>query len=90
MAFPVKLELYKNGCLIGQFVAQDEDGLSRPIEMDTGTGWLDASSLYQALLDKGCDQVTDSFRVCHSFEKWGSLQQEVVRIKVRLTRLPCN
>ena len=49
--------------------------------------WLDAAGLYQKLLDKGCDHVTDTFRVCNSYEKWGDMQQEVVNIKVRLQRL---
>lgn len=84
MAFPIKVVLYKNGQMFREFIAENEDGLYFPIEMDSGTGWLDAVSLYQTLLDKGCSQATDTFRVCHSYEKWGGMQQEVVEITVQM------
>lgn len=87
MTYPVKLELYKNGHLFGEFIAENEDDLYCSIEMDTGIGWLDAVPLYQTMLDKGRDHITDAFMVCHSYEKWGAMQQEVVKIKVRLERL---
>jgi len=84
MSYPVKLALYRNGELVGEFLALNEDDLRCPVEMDTGTGWLDAAPLYQKLLEKGCGQLTDTFRVCHSYQKWGSMQQEVVQIEVRV------
>lgn len=87
MTYPVKLELYKNGHLFSEFIAENEDDLYCRIEMDTGIGWLDAAPLYQTMLDKGRDHITDTFRVCHSYEKWGAIQQEVVKIKVRLEHL---
>lgn len=87
MSFPVKLTLYKDGQFWGESVVENEAGLRLPIEMYTGTGWLDAAGLYQELLDRGCDQVSDTFRVCHSYEKWGAMQQEVVMVKARLQRL---
>ena len=55
--------------------------------MDTGIGWLDAEPLYQQLIASGRDHATDTFRVCHSYEKWGDLQQEVVEVKVRMHRI---
>jgi hypothetical protein len=87
MSFPVKLELYKDGHLFSELIAENEDDLYCSIEMDTGIGWLDAEPLYQLLLEKGCAQVSDTFRVCNSFEKWGAMQQEVVSIKVCLRRI---
>lgn len=87
MTYPVKLALYKNGHVFSELVAENEDDLYCRIEMDTGVGWLDAEPLYQTMLAKGCDHISDTFRVCHSFEKWGDMQQEVVKIKVRLERL---
>lgn len=86
MSYPVKLSLFKNGHLFSELIAENEDYLYCRIEMDTGIGWLDAAGLYQRLLDKGRNQVTETFRVCHSYEKWGDMQQEVVNIKVRLQR----
>lgn len=87
MTYPVKLALYKNGHLFGELIAENEDDLYCRIEMDTGIGWLDAAGLYQKLLDKGCDQVSETFRVCNSYEKWGAMQQEVVKIKVKIQRV---
>ena len=87
MTYPVKLKLYKNGHLFSELIAENEDELYCRIEMDTGIGWLDAAPLYQMMLDKGREHITDTFRVCHSYEKWGDMQQEVVKVKVRLERL---
>lgn len=87
MPYPVKFELYKNGYLFRESIAEKEDDLYCPIEMDTGTGWLDASPLYEKMQAKKRDQVAETIRVCHSYEKWGAMQQEVVAIKVRLQRL---
>lgn len=87
MQFPVKLQMYKNGHLFCEFEAENEEDLYCAVEMDTGTGWLDAAGLYQKLLDKECNEVTANYRVCNSYEKWGAMQQELVDIKVRLQRL---
>lgn len=83
MTYPVKLSLFNNNHLLREFIAENEHDLKCPIEMDTGTGWLDATGLYQKLLDKQ-KPVTEVFKVCHSFEKWGAMQQEVVKIKVKM------
>jgi len=87
MPYPVKLKLYKNGHLFSERVAENDDDLNCPIEMDTGTGWLDALGLYHKLVQRGCYQVTDTFRVCNSYEKWGDLHQEVIVIKAKLQRM---
>lgn len=87
MSYPVKLSLYKNGHLFEERIAENDDDLYCSIEMDTGTGWLDAAGLYQILLDKGWERAVKSYNVCHSYEKWGELQQEVVEITVRLQRM---
>ncbi len=84
MSYPVKLTLYKNGHVIREQIADNENDLYCPIEMDTGTGWLDVEPLFQLMLQKGCDQASDTFCVCHSYEKWGKMQQEVVKIKAQL------
>lgn len=87
MTFPVELRLYKNGYLIREVIAEDEDDLYCTVEMDTGIGRFDAAGLYQQLMDRECDQVTGSFRLCNSYVKWGQMQQEVVIIRVRLSRI---
>lgn len=87
MTYPVKLRLYKNGHLFSELVAENEDDFYCPIEMDTGVGWLDVAPLYHTMLDKKVGHITDTFRVCHSYEKWGGMQQEVVKIKVRLEQV---
>ena len=87
MSYPIKMELYKNGCRLYDGVAEIADDLRCPIEMDTGIGWLDAYPLYRELQEKGGREISGSVKVCHSYEKWGALQQEIVRIKVRLRTL---
>jgi hypothetical protein len=83
MTYPVKLLLFNNNHLFQEVIAENENDLKCPIEMDTGTGWLDAAGLYQKLLHKQ-KPVTEVFKVCNSFEKWGAMQQEVVKIKVKM------
>ncbi len=83
MTYPVKFSLFKSNYLLREFIADDERDLKCPIEMDTGTGWLDATGLYQELLDKQ-EPVTEVYKVCNSFVKWGAMQQEVVMIKVMM------
>jgi hypothetical protein len=87
MREPVKLELFKEGVLFEELIANCEDDLYCRIEMDTGIGWLDVEPLYQRLMASERDHVTDTYRVCHSYEKWGDLQQEVVEVKVRMHRI---
>jgi hypothetical protein len=87
MFIRVKLMLYKNGHLFQERIAENEDDLYCRVEMDTGVGRFDTAGLYQSLLDKRCDHVTGTFRVCNSYEKWGAWQQEVVEITVRVERL---
>ena len=87
MQEPVRLELFKDGLLYEEFVAENEDDLYCRIEMMTGVGWLDAEPLYQALISTKREHITDIFPVCHSYEKWGGMQQEVVKIKVRMHRI---
>jgi len=87
MQHPVKLELFKDGSLYDEFVAESEDDLYCRIEMITGIGWLDTEPLYLALLDAGKDKISDTFSVCHSYEKWGGMQQEVVKVKVQMHRI---
>ena len=84
MSYPVKLELFKNGQLLYSLIAKNADDLNCNIEMETGIGWLDAFPLFQKMLNKGTDHITKTICVCHSYEKWGGLQQEEVKIKVRL------
>lgn len=87
MEHPVKLELFKEGNFYDEFVAETEDDLYCRVEMLTGIGWLDTEPLYLALLAAGREQMTETFSVCHSYEKWGDLQQEVVKVKVRMHRI---
>jgi hypothetical protein len=78
------------GVFIEELIAKNADDLYCRIEMDTGIGWLDTEPLHQMLVASGRAQVTDTFRVCHSYEKWGDLQQEVVEVKVIMHRIkPC-
>jgi hypothetical protein len=87
LPFRVNLTLFKDGHLSGEFIAENASDLYCRIEMDTGISWLDTASLYQALVDKGCEHKTETFRVCNSYEKWGAMQQEVVKIKVQMRRV---
>jgi hypothetical protein len=87
MSFPVKLELFKEGVFYDEVIVEQEDDLYCRIEMLSGIGWLDAEPLYQRLLVSKRDVVVEHFRVCHSYEKWGELQQEVVNVKVRMHRI---
>lgn len=87
MEHQVRVELFKDGIAYEDFIAENEDDLYCRIEMLTGVGWLDAEPLYQALLTTGRDHITDIFPICHSYEKWGAMQQEVVKVKVRMHRI---
>lgn len=87
MQEPVRLELFMDGLFFKEFIVKTEADFNCRIEMMTGVGWLDTRPLYQVLLATGRDHVTDIYPVCHSYEKWGEMQQEVVRIKVRMHRL---
>lgn len=88
LPFSVNMTLTKNGHVFSKFVAETENDLCCTIEMDTGTGWLDALGLYQRMANKKRDHLSESFSVCNSYEKWGAMQQEVVKIRVKLQRLP--
>lgn len=91
MQYPVKLELFKDDVFFEELIANNADDLYCRIEMDTGIGWLETEPLHQMLVASGREQVTDTFRVCHSYEKWGDLQQEVVEVKVIMHRIkPCS
>ena len=87
MPHPVKLELSKHGRVFEERIVEGPDDLNCRIEMMTGIGWLDAAPLYQKMLDENRDRISETFRVCHSYEKWGGWQQETVDIKVRMQRL---
>jgi hypothetical protein len=88
LPFSVTLTLSRNGHVLREFVAETRDDLACAIEMDTGTGWLDAAELYQRMANKKRDHLSETFNVCHSYEKWGGMQQEVVKIRVKLQRVP--
>jgi len=87
MENPVRLELFKEGIFVEEIIANSKDDLNCRIEMLTGTGWLDTVQLYGMLIASGRDFVSDSFRVCNSYEKWGSLRQEVINVKVKMYRV---
>jgi hypothetical protein len=88
LPFSVTMTLSKNGHVFRELIARTCNDLSCPIEMDTGIGWLDAAELYQRMAIKNFDQLSETFSVCHSYEKWGGMQQEVVKIHALLKRLP--
>lgn len=88
LPFRVTMTLSKNGLVFREFIAGSCDDLSCSIEMDTGTGWLDAAELYQRMANKEREHLSETFSVCHSYEKWGAMQQEVVKVRVKLQRLP--
>jgi hypothetical protein len=87
LPFAVTMKLLKNGHFLSEVVAETENDLYCGIEMDAGTGWLDAADLYHRMVDKKREQIAKTFSVCHSYEKWGEMQQEVVKIRVKLRRL---
>lgn len=88
LPFSVTMTLTRNGHVLSESIAETEDDLYCSIEMDTGTGHLDAAGLYQRMADKKRDHLSETFSVCNSYEKWGAMQQEVVKIRVKLQRLP--
>jgi hypothetical protein len=88
LPFRVTMTLSKNGHVFREFVAETCDDLSCAIEMDTGAGWLYAAELYQRMATKRREHLSETCSVCHSYEKWGGMQQEVIKIRVKLQRVP--
>jgi|GEM_PF-6912240 len=84
---PVHLHLSKNGYPIEEFEARKESDLRCRLELISGIGWLEAEPLYQRLLASDKEELSDTFRICHSYVKWGDWQQEVAEIRVRMRRL---
>lgn len=87
MSFPIKVELAKNGYVFETRVAESSKELIFHIDMLTGVGKLDTLPLYEKMLQAGCAEMSQTLRVCHSFEKWGGWQQETVNISVRMMRV---
>ena len=86
LPFSVTMTLSKNGHVYREFVAKTCEDLCCKVEMDSGTGELDALGLYLRMVDKKRDLLSETFSVCNSYEKWGAWQQEVVKIRVTLQR----
>jgi len=84
MSFPIKVELAKNGYVFETRVAESTKELIFHIDMLTGVGKLDTLPLYEKMRQQGCAEISQTMRVCHSFEKWGDWQQETANIKVRM------
>ncbi len=87
LPFSVKMTLKQNDHVISEHVAETDNDLRYPVEMDTGVGWVEVEELYLRMANRNTDYQTETFKVCNSFEKWGAWQQEVVYIKVTLHRL---
>lgn len=87
LPFPVAITLLKNGHILCERVAKSETDLYFSIEMDSGTGRLDTTELYGRMAANKCEQAVKTIRVCHSYEKWGAMQQEIVNVRVKLQRL---
>jgi hypothetical protein len=87
LPFSVSMTLTRNGHVFSESIAVNLDDLYCVIEMDSGMGHLDASELYQRMADKKREHLSETFCVCHSFEKWGAMQQEVVKVWVKLQRV---
>jgi len=87
LPFPVTITLYKNGHILCARVAESETDLYFSIEMDSGTGRLDTTELYWHIVANKRERAVKTIRVCHSYEKWGAMQQEVINVRVKLQRL---
>ena len=86
-AFPVRMRLFRNGHQFDEVVVEDADQLSYHVDMDSGFGRIDVANLYRRFSCRNCARLEESFRVCHSYLKWGAMQQEVQDITVRLERM---
>lgn len=84
LEIPVVLEFRREDREWQTLEARQLSDLSIPVEMMTGTGWMELLPLYCEMLDAGASSIAEKKRVCHSFEKWGDLQQEVVEVMVRM------
>jgi len=84
---PVQVELRRDGRIWQTLQARQASDLRIRVEMMTGVGWLELQPLYAHMLTCGEQEVRSQERVCHSYEKWGDWQQEVVEIKVRMSKL---
>jgi len=87
LPFPVTITLLKNGQILCERVAESETDLYFSIEMDSGTGQLDTTELYWRIVTNKRERTVKTIRVCHSYEKWGAMQQEVINVRVKLQRL---
>ncbi len=66
LPFSVMMILSRNGHVFSESIAENGDDLYCLIEMDTGTGNLDAAGLYQHMADKKREHLSETFSVCHS------------------------
>jgi hypothetical protein len=87
LPFIVTMTLTRNEHVFSETLAEKVEDLYRIIEMDTGMGHLDAYGLYQRMIEENREMLSEPFNVCHSFVKWGAMQQEVVKIGVKLQRV---
>ncbi|OIO68847.1 MAG: hypothetical protein CO186_08245 [Zetaproteobacteria bacterium CG_4_9_14_3_um_filter_49_83] len=87
MKVPVRLGLYKGGRLFDEVSARELADLNCRIEMLTGIAWLDVREMYAQMLALDVNSIEGTFKVCHSYEKWGDMQQEVENIKVWMERV---
>lgn len=90
LEFAVQIEIAHEGKLIRSGCAARRAELRFCFELVTGIGWLDLWRYYAELKETGAASLSVPERVCHSYEKWGDWQQEVMELEVRMRRFPVS
>ncbi|WP_035384053.1 hypothetical protein [Ferriphaselus sp. R-1] len=85
--FAVQIKILQDGKLAQSGRAVRRSELRFCFELTTGIGWLDLWRYYDALRETGEPRLSVPERVCHSYEKWGDWQQEVLEVKVNMQRV---
>lgn len=87
LEFELQIEILQNSKVVRSAHAVSRADLRFCFELMTGIGWLDLWRYYVDLKETGERSLSVSERVCHSYEKWGDLQQEVLEVDVRMFRV---
>lgn len=85
--FAVQIEIWQDGKLIRSECTARRSELRFRFGLMTGIGWLDLWRYYDELRETGELRLSVPERVCHSYEKWGDWQQEVLEVTVNMQRV---
>lgn len=87
LEFELQIEILQNGKVVRSARVSNRADLRFSFELMTGIGWLDLWPYYFEMKETGERRLKLSERICHSYEKWGELQQEVLEVEVRMLRV---